>query len=185
MWPPTRAGSGAGDPGLGANRDAGTRRDHGRNSPRDTDADDDRWWSPRRPPSFGGRPVGPAVARGLVPAAADPAEPARLGTLLAARARTLRRLGRADEACAAWEEAAIAAGPEGAGAWVEAAKILEHARRDPDGALAATDRALALLGRRRALGRPDPRAETLLVRRRVRLVRRIELGGRPGRAPSA
>ena len=97
-----------------------------------------------------------------------------LGALLSARARTLRRLGRPDDARAAWEEAALVEGPDGAAAWVEVAKILEHAERDVQGALRATDRALALLARRRALGRPDPRAEGLLHGRRARLVRRIE-----------
>jgi tetratricopeptide (TPR) repeat protein len=136
--------------------------------------DDDRWWSPRTRPTYGGRPIALESARAIGPGIVDSVEPARLGPLLAARARTLRRLGRVDDACAAWEEAALVAGPEGAAAWVEAAKILEHARRDPAGALGATDRALALLARRRALGRPDPRAESLLASRRLRLLRRIE-----------
>jgi len=187
MWPPPCAGSGADDPGPGASRDAGVQPHRDREPQRATDPDDDRWWSPRRPPSFGGRPAERALARAIVPAAVDPEEPARLGPLLVARARTLRRLGRVDDACAAWEEAALVAGPEGAAAWVEAAKILEHARRDPEGALGATDRAIALLARRRALGRPDPRAEALLGSRRLRLVRRTErargLSGGGGSCP--
>lgn len=178
MWPSVHSASVGGTVGEGTHRDGVL--DPAR-------ADDDRWWSPRNAPTFGGRPVDRTQARAIVPAAVDPADPARLGPLLAARARTLRRLGRVEDACAAWEEAALAAGPEGAAAWVEAAKILEHARRDLEGALVATDRALALLARRRMLGRPDPRAEALLGDRRVRLVRRIErtrrISGGAGRSP--
>ena len=158
---PTRAGRHAGPAAEGVSDDIPA-------------TGDDPWWSPRRVPTYGGRGGGRALPSAMVAATLDPAAPARLGPLLATRARTLRRLGRAEEACAAWEEAAVVAGPEGAAAWVEAAKILEHARRDPEGALGATDRALALLARRRALGRPDPRAEALLARRRARLVRRHE-----------
>ena len=99
--------------------------------------------------------------------------PVEIADVLAARARTLRRLGRHAEAAAAWEDLATVAGSAGAAAWIEVAKIHEHAARDPAGALAATDRALALLARRRAAGRTDVLAEGRAVRRRARLVRRV------------
>ncbi len=140
------------------------------------------WWSPRVRADIGGpprargvpvhgshlaRPAGPG--RSTLPAPS----PGDLVVVLSARARALRRLGRVAEAAEAWEEAAAAAGAAGIAAWVEVAKIREHAGRDPEGALAATERALALLARRRAAGRPDPAAEGGLLRRRSRLVRRI------------
>ncbi len=146
------------------------------------DGGDVRWWSPRvradiggppraardlLPGSSLGRPVGPGRSPGEAPSPAD------LVTVLAARARALRRLERHAEAAAAWEEVASVAGAAGVAAWVEVAKIREHAERDAGAALAATDRALALLARRRAAGRPDPIAEAGLVRRRARLARRI------------
>jgi tetratricopeptide (TPR) repeat protein len=93
--------------------------------------------------------------------------------LLADRARILRRLGRAEEALEAWQDLATGGGPTAATAWVEVAKVLEHRRRDPDAALAATRRALELVERARILGRPLPRLESELALRESRLRRRI------------
>jgi uncharacterized protein YprB with RNaseH-like and TPR domain len=129
------------------------------------------WWSPRVRADVGGR--GPDPDR--VPPAGRPGRggPVEIADVLAARARTLRRLGRHAEAADAWEDLATVAGSAGAAAWIEVAKIHEHAGRDPAGALAATDRALALLARLRAAGRPDVAAEGRAARRRARLIRRV------------
>ncbi len=89
--------------------------------------------------------------------------------LAAERARTLRRLGRDDEALAAWRALATAGGSLAAVAWVEAAKLLEHRRRDPAGALEAADAAARLAERARLLGRPLPVLEADLARRHRRL----------------
>jgi hypothetical protein len=89
------------------------------------------------------------------------------------RARTLRRLGRAGEALAAWRELATAGGPCAGIALVEVAKALEHRWADPVGALAAVERARALADRARSIGRPMPNLETDLAHRRRRLVARI------------
>ena len=89
--------------------------------------------------------------------------------LAAERARTLRRLGRDDEALAAWRALATAGGSLAAVAWVEAAKLLEHRRRDPAGALEAADAAARLAERARLLGRPLPGLEADLARRHRRL----------------
>ena len=57
----------------------------------------------------------------------------------AERARTLRRLGRTDEALAAWEALATGGGSRRPRrAWVEVAKVREHVLRDPAGALRAS-----------------------------------------------
>ncbi|MCU0504801.1 MAG: ribonuclease H-like domain-containing protein [Chloroflexi bacterium] len=129
------------------------------------------WWSPRVRPDLGGR--APAPVRGPAGAGSRRDEPVDLAGVLAARARTLRRLGRHADAAAAWEELATVAGSAGAAAWIEVAKIREHAERDASGALAATDRALALLARSRAAGRPDHGAEGRASRRHARLARRV------------
>ncbi len=129
------------------------------------------WWSPRVRADAGGRVPDPD----RVPPTGRPGRggPVEIADVLAARARTLRRLGRHADAADAWEDLAMVAGPAGAAAWIEVAKIREHAGRDPVEALAATDRALALLARRRAAGRPDVAAEGRAARRRARLVRRV------------
>jgi uncharacterized protein YprB with RNaseH-like and TPR domain len=133
--------------------------------------DEPPWWSPRGRADVGGR--GPDPDR--IPPTGRPGRggPVEIADVLAARARTLRRLGRHAEAAAAWEDLATLAGSAGAAAWIEVAKIREHAGRDAAAALAATDRALALLARRRAAGRPDVPAEGRAARRRARLVRRV------------
>ncbi len=97
--------------------------------------------------------------------------------LLSDRARLLKRLGRADDALDAWRDLALGGGPIAALAWVEVAKLLEHRRRDPAGALSATASAQAVADRARGLGRPAPRLEADLHRRASRLRRRIARRG--------
>jgi hypothetical protein len=87
----------------------------------------------------------------------------------AERARTLRRLGRPEAAAAAWEAMAIAGGPAAARAWVEVAKVREHALADHPGALAATAAAERAAERARLLGTTDPALGPALARRRIRL----------------
>jgi hypothetical protein len=134
----------------------------------------DAWWSPRRPPDFGGirgRTDDHGAWRRAVPERLDLAwTPDRLG---ADRARLLRRLGRHVEAEDAWVELADLGGLLGALAWVEIAKIREHHRRDPEAALAATLAALRFVERSRLLGRHGGRLEGDLARRLARLRRRI------------
>jgi hypothetical protein len=100
----------------------------------------------------------------------------------AERARALRRLGRPGEAAAAWQAIAVAGGPGSAGAWVEVAKVREHALDDDHGALAATAAAEVAAERSRLLGRSDPSLRDALARRRRRLAARL---GRPGHGPPA
>jgi hypothetical protein len=104
----------------------------------------------------------------------------------AERARTLRRLGRPGEAAAAWETIAAAGGPGAARAWVEVAKVREHALADHAGALAATAAAERAAERARLLGLPDPALEPALAHRRRRLgelLRRAGAGLPPSDAP--
>ncbi len=136
------------------------------------------WWSPRSRPDVGGMPRPHPPGLGRVP---DRHGPVDLVTVLAARARMLRRLGRHAEAAASWEEVAAMAGTTGVTAWIEVAKIREHVERDAAGALAATDRAIAILSRRRAAGRPDHVAEGHVARRRARLARRVARARTTGR----
>lgn len=137
--------------------------------------DDDPWWSPRRRADIGGPPRSSPrpVPHPVVSPPDDADDTVQLVRLLASRARILRRLGRHDEAGASWEEAAAVAGAGGAAAWIEVAKVREHALRDHAGALLAADRAAALLARRRAAHRPDPVTEAAVARRRARLLRRL------------
>ena len=74
--------------------------------------------------------------------------------LLVDRARLLRRLGRHDEALAAWRDLALGGGHWAGVGWIEVAKILEHRRRDPVGALEACGRADRIAERARLLGAP-------------------------------
>jgi hypothetical protein len=97
--------------------------------------------------------------------------------LLVERARLLRRLGRHDEALATWRDLGLGGGPWAGVGWIEVAKILEHRRADPAGALEACARADRIAERSRLLGRRLPQLEADLVRRRRRLARRIATGG--------
>lgn len=93
--------------------------------------------------------------------------------LLVDRARLLRRLGRHDEALAAWRDLALGGGRWAGVGWIEVAKILEHRRRDPAGALEACDRASRVAERARFIGSRLPGLETDLARRRRRLSRKL------------
>jgi hypothetical protein len=110
----------------------------------------------------------------------------RLGRerLLADRARLLRRVGRQDEAFDAWRDLASGGGPLAIAAWIEVAKSLEHRRRDPAGALAATRAAQSLADRARFIGRPMSRLEGELAIRANRLRRRLATARRLGAAAS-
>jgi tetratricopeptide (TPR) repeat protein len=101
----------------------------------------------------------------------------------AERARTLRRLGRTDEALAAWEALAADSGAMGPRAWVEAAKVREHALRDPAGALRAAESADRAAERMRLRWGGDPDFETALAARLRRLRRRTAARVNP--APTA
>lgn len=141
---------------------------------RESRSDDDPWWSPRRPPDFGGRP-----GRYATVAAWDAAESSRRDApwtetrMLAERARLLRRLGRFADAEAAWVGLAAGRGTVGALAWVEVAKIREHRLGDLAGALEAATSALRLAERQAWLGRPLVRLEAALGRRLARLGARV------------
>ncbi len=91
----------------------------------------------------------------------------------AERARTLRRLGRPADAATAWETIAVTGGPGAAHAWVEVAKIREHALGDHAGARAATAAAERAAERSRLLGIPCPTLEPALSIRRRRLDGRL------------
>ncbi len=108
--------------------------------------------------------------------ALDPSTPAtrhdRDG-LLVDRARLLRRVGRQDDALAAWHDIAVGGGMWAGVGWIEVAKILEHRRRDPAGALEACRRADGIAERARFLGRRLPLLEADLSRRRRRLSRKV------------
>ena len=141
---------------------------------RESRSDDDAWWSPRRPPDFGGHP-----GRYATVAAWDAAESSRRDApwtetrMLAERARLLRRLGRFADAEAAWVGLAAGRGTIGALAWVEVAKIREHRLGDLAGALEAATAALRLAERQAWLGRPLVRLESALGRRLARLGARV------------
>ena len=98
--------------------------------------------------------------------------------ILAERARLLRRVGRHDEAFEAWQDLASGGGPLSAAAWIEVAKALEHRRRDPAGALAATRTAQSIIDRALFTGRPVGRLEADLRVRAARLRRRLDGGNR-------
>jgi uncharacterized protein YprB with RNaseH-like and TPR domain len=133
--------------------------------------DDDPWWSPRRPADFGGRtrrPPGQAWPPGAAFATAWTPD-----RILAERARLLRRLGRVDEALAAWEVVAARGGTAAVDAWIEVAKLREHGQRDDAAALDAVARGRTLATRLRLLGRPAPHSERDLAHRAGRLKRRL------------
>ncbi len=129
------------------------------------------WWSPRATADFGGRPARPSVA-------ADPSRSAAFAApwsterIAIERAYLLRRLGRWAEAIDAWDALASGTGRTAVIAAIELAKLHEHRRRDARRALEIVATGLTLAMRRRRLGRPEPRLEADLERRRLRLERR-------------
>jgi tetratricopeptide (TPR) repeat protein len=97
--------------------------------------------------------------------------------LSAQRAQLLGRLGRRDDALAAWTEIAARGGPGAAAAWLHLARHREHRMRDIAAALDACREAAAVAGRARAWGEPMVAVERDLERRVPRL-RRKAFGGR-------
>jgi hypothetical protein len=133
------------------------------------------WWQPAYRPDFGGRPRRPEP----LPAYDRPAAftaPWSDERLYLDRAHVLRRLGRVEDACAAWAALAVSPGRIGVVAAIELSKLREHRLHDPVGAFEAATRGLAAAERRRRIGRPEPILEANLVRRLERLRKR--LGGR-------
>lgn len=113
--------------------------------------------------------------------AGSPAVTVSRERIRAERARTLRRLGRPADAAAAWEAIAAAGGPGAARAWVEVAKVREHALGNHAGALAATAAAERAAERSRLLGMADAALEPALAHRRLRLRARLRRGGEDAR----
>jgi hypothetical protein len=140
------------------------------------DADDERgdvgepWWSPRRPADIGGRSPRPAWARVTVGRLESPWTEERI---VIERGRLLRRLGRHDDAVAAWLNLATGPGSVAVQAWIEVAKLREHRLADLAGAVDATTRASTLAERRRRLGLGDPIVDRALATRLARLRRRL------------
>ena len=134
--------------------------------------EDEPWWSPRRPADYGGPP---RVIAGLGsgPPVAPVDRPWTTERIAIDRAHILRRLGRFDDALAAWQALSYGRGRIQVVATIESAKLLEHRLRDPHGAIAAVERGQAMADRRRAMGMPEPALEADLRRRRQRLMARI------------
>ena len=130
-----------------------------------------------RPPSLGSA-AWPFGAVTPLPAAVP------RGRIRAERARTLRRLGRSGEALAAWEALAADGGPSAPRAWVEAAKVREHALRDPRGALRAAEAASRAAERTRLRWDGDPAFDDALAAR-LRRLRRRAAGRDPRREVSS
>jgi hypothetical protein len=141
----------------------------------DPDERGDPWWAPRRRADIGG------LAGGSRPILASPTLTGVWTTerIALEQARLLRRLGRVEDALAAWRGLGAGRGHLAAAAWIEVAKLEEHARRDPFAALAAVDVAAARVERSRGLGRPWPGLEIDIARRRRRLRRRVVRMTRP------
>jgi RNase_H superfamily len=142
-------------------------------------AEDNRWWSPRHRPDFGGWPrvrAAESAWRAAAPSAVD--VPWTDERMLLERARLLRRLGRHRDAEATWRQVAGAGGRLGILAWIEVAKVREHRLRDLPAALAATVAAGQLVVGQRRLGRPLPWHERELEHRRDRLERRLRRAAR-------
>ena len=130
------------------------------------------WWSPRGRVDFGGRPERRRVSTGWDRREAF-SRPWDEGRIAVDRAHLLRRLGRVDEAIAAWDALACGPGRTAVVAAIEAAKLREHRSGDPAGAMAAVERGLHLAARRRARGMPEPALEADLRHRWRRLRERL------------
>jgi hypothetical protein len=137
--------------------------------------DGEPWWSVRRRPDYGGRPARrvPAMLERLDSPWTDE-------RIRVERARLLRRLGRFDDAAAAWEGLGSGPGPLAAHAWVEVAKLREHRLGDLRGAVVAATRAAGLADRRRRFGFVDPAFDRALAARLLRLAKRDGSGGTVG-----
>jgi hypothetical protein len=140
-----------------------------------SDADPaDPWWSPKRPADIGGRSHRASWASVTTGRLDSPWTEERIGI---ERGRLLRRLGRHDEAVAAWLALASGPGSIAVQAWIEVAKLREHRLADLAGALDATRRAAVLAERRRRMGLGDPLVERALATRLGRLRRRTAQPG--------
>jgi uncharacterized protein YprB with RNaseH-like and TPR domain len=105
--------------------------------------------------------------------------------LSAERARLLARLGRREDAFAAWLDIASRGGPGAAVAWLHVARYREHVLRDVSGALNACHEAASVAGRTRAWGEPMYAVEKDLERRLPRLSRKVFAGRYERRIKSA
>ena len=104
--------------------------------------------------------------------------------LSAERARLLARVGRRDEAYAAWSDIARRGGPGAGLAWLAVARYREHTLRDIAAALEACQHAAGVAERARAWGDPLYAVESDLARRLPRL-RRLAFRRRPLRPADA
>jgi hypothetical protein len=158
----------------GAPEDALLAPERARLAIRESRPDDEPWWSPRRPPDFGGRPGRYAIGDAWSAAESSRRDAPWTETrMLAERARLLRRLGRYRDAEATWLGIASSRGAVGTLAWVEVAKLREHRLADLPGAIEAANAALRLAERQAWLGRALPRLEVALGRRLARLGGRV------------
>jgi hypothetical protein len=153
---------GAGDPDTG-----GDTSRHG----------DEPWWSPKFRADFGGRPR-PRLDGLGAPRTASFHVPWSHERITVDRAHLLRRLGRHADAIEAWESLAAGTTRAAVIASIELAKLHEHRLRDRDAAIRAILRGLAIVERRRHLGRPEPALEADLLERLRRLRRRSQLAAR-------
>ena len=137
---------------------------------------DDGWWLPTRRPDIGGSP---RRSRGWATVLSGRLDsPWTEERIVVERARLLRRLGRFDDAVAAWAGLAAGTGAAAVQALIEIAKLREHRLGDVAGALVATRRAAALAERRRLMGLGDPAVIAAIARRAARLEART-----PSRGP--
>ena len=118
--------------------------------------------------------------RGGSPGPMPPRAGVRLDHIAAQRAHLLARLGRRSEALRAWLELADRGGALAVQAWLQVAKHREHDGDDAAGALAAAQRAQALVDRLRVTGHATRPWERDLERRLPRLRRRVAGGSAPG-----
>jgi tetratricopeptide (TPR) repeat protein len=130
----------------------------------------DAWWSPRRPADIGGRARRRSWASVTTGRLDTPWTEERI---VIERGRLLRRLGRYDEAIAAWLDLATGPGSVAVQAWIEVAKLREHRLADLAGALDAARRAATIAERRRRLGLGDPVVDGALATRLSRIARRM------------
>jgi hypothetical protein len=126
------------------------------------------WWSPRARADFGG-PSRPMLDRLGPPGRAAFHLSWSPDRITIDRAHLLRRLGRHGEAAEAWESIAVGTGRTAILAVIELAKLQEHRLRDRPAAIRTVLRGLAMVERRRQLGRPEPLLEADLRRRLHRL----------------
>ena len=136
----------------------------------DDDGSGPAWWDPKRPADVGGRTRRPGWERTVAGRLDSPWTAERVAI---ERGRMLRRLGRFEDACAAWLELASGRGAIAVQAWIEVAKLREHRLADLPGAIDAALRAEALAERRRRMGMGDPIVERAIRGRFERLRRRL------------